>query len=219
MADLSLYSIKATLILDNEGNRLYTKYYSPPHADTEASSTSLTSSKDQKAFEKSLFAKTNKQNSDVLIFDNHLIVYKQILDVSIYLVASSVTENEAMLFQVLIGIKDALSIVLANTGSSSSNSMGGSSNSSSGGAGSGGIDKRAVLEHYDLVSLVIDEAIDSGIILEVDPTILANRTSKMPKSGSALDGGVPTIELSEQGLHNVFQFARGKLTEKLRQFQ
>jgi hypothetical protein len=217
MADLSLYSIKATLILDNEGNRLYAKYYSPPHAESEASATnSLVSVKEQKQFEKSLFAKTNKQNSDVLIFDNHLIVYKQILDVTIYLIATSVSENEAMLYQVLIGIKDALSIVLTNTGSS--NSMGGGSSGSSG-AGNGGIDKRAVLEHYDLVSLVIDEAIDSGIILEVDPTVLANRTSKMPKSGSALDGGVPSIELSEQGLQNVFQFARGKLTEKLRQFQ
>lgn len=214
MADLSLYSIKATLILDNEGNRLYAKYYSPPHGETEATATnSLVSVKEQKQFEKSLFAKTNKQNSDVLIFDNHLIVYKQILDVTIYLIATSVSENEAMIYQVLIGIKDALSIVLANTGSS--NNMGGGSS----GAGSGGIDKRAILEHYDLVSLVIDEAIDSGIILEVDPTVLANRTSKMPKSGSALDGGVPTIELSEQGLQNVFQFARGKLTEKLRQFQ
>ena len=54
MSNLSLYSVKAVLILDAEGNRLLAKYY--PHA------TELAAVKDQRAFEKSLFDKTRRTN-------------------------------------------------------------------------------------------------------------------------------------------------------------
>lgn len=195
MADLSLYSVKATLILDNEGNRVFAKYYSAPHPDpaTAASSPAAgTSVKDQKAFEKGLFSKTNKQNADVIIYDNHVVVYKQVVDVIIYIVATSLNENEAMLYQVAVGLRDALDILLNHS-----------------------VDKRTILENYDLVALAIDETVDSGIILEVDPVVIAARTSKAPTNEPSFNN----IELSEQGLQNVFQFARGKLSERLRQFQ
>jgi hypothetical protein len=54
MSNLSLYAVKAVLILDTEGNRLMTKYY--PHA------TAFAAVKDQRAFEKSLFDKTRRTN-------------------------------------------------------------------------------------------------------------------------------------------------------------
>lgn len=194
MADLSLYSVKATLILDNEGNRVFAKYYQAPHADPAASASTPAAStvKEQKAFEKGLFSKTNKQNADVIIYDNHVVVYKQIVDVIIYIVASSLNENEAMLYQVVVGLRDALDVLLSHS-----------------------VDKRTILENYDLVALAIDETVDSGIILEVDPVVIAARTSKAPTNEPSLNN----IDLSEQGLQNVFQFARGKLTERLRQFQ
>lgn len=36
-------------------------------------------------------------------------------------------------------------------------------------------DKRTLIENYDLVSLAIDEIVDDGIILEVDPVVVAGR--------------------------------------------
>lgn len=176
MTDVSLYSIKATLILDSDGNRVFAKYYTAPHGDDSTNSTALSSTaavKDQKAFEKGLFSKTNKQNADVIIYDNHVVVYKQVVDVIIYIVACSLSENEAMLYQVVVGLRDALDILLVHA-----------------------VDKRTILENYDLVALAIDETVDSGIILEVDPVVIAARTSRAPTSEPSFNN----IELSEQGV-------------------
>lgn len=191
MADLSLYSVKAVLLLDSEGKRIFTKYYQPPwennndHHDIANYSIS-----EQKNFEKGLFGKTNKQNGDVLIYDSKVVVYKQNLDLSLYIVASSIDENEAMLYQVLMGLRDALEYLLKRS-----------------------VDKRTALENYDLLSLAVDETIDSGIILEVDPNVIASRVSKAPVNEPSLNN----IDLSEQGLMNAYQFAKGRLADRLRQ--
>lgn len=50
MVNLSLYSIKAVILLDAEGNRVLAKYYGTEH----------TSVKQQKLFEKGLFDKTKR---------------------------------------------------------------------------------------------------------------------------------------------------------------
>jgi hypothetical protein len=50
MVNLSLYAIKAVVLLDAEGNRVLSKYYGKDYANT----------KDQKAFEKGLFDKTKR---------------------------------------------------------------------------------------------------------------------------------------------------------------
>jgi coatomer subunit zeta len=185
--EISLYAVKAVLILDNEGNRLFAKYYHPPYGQTEVGH--LANVKDQKSFEKGLFAKTNKQNSDVIIYDSSVVVYKQIVDISLYVVGG-LEENEAMLYQVVMGLRDAIEILLQHS-----------------------VDKRTLLENYDLIALAVDETIDSGIILEVDPSIIAARVSRAPQTEPSLSN----IDLSEQGLQNFYQFARGKFTERLRQ--
>lgn len=50
MVNLSLYSIKAVVLLDAEGNRVLAKYYGQEYPNL----------KDQKAFEKGLFDKTKR---------------------------------------------------------------------------------------------------------------------------------------------------------------
>lgn len=50
MVNLSLYSIKAVLLLDAEGNRVLAKYYGSDY----------TNLKEQKAFEKGLYDKTKR---------------------------------------------------------------------------------------------------------------------------------------------------------------
>ena len=42
------------------------------------------------------------------------------------------------------------------------------------------VDRRTIIESYDLVSLAIDEIVDDGIILETDPTIIVQRVSRAP---------------------------------------
>jgi hypothetical protein len=189
-AELSLYSVNAVLILDSEGKRLFAKYYSPPYTTPGEVSDQLASSvKDQKSFEKGLFSKTNKQNADVIIYDSKAVLYKQIVDISIYVVGS-MDENEAMLYQLVVGLRDAIELLLKHS-----------------------VDKRTLLENYDVVSLAVDEAIDSGIILEVDPVIISSRVSRAPVNEPSINN----LDLSEQGLKNVYQFAKGKLSERLRQ--
>lgn len=76
------------------------------------------------------------------------------------------------------------------------------------------VDKRTIVENYDLVSLAIDEIVDDGIILETDPTIICQRVSKAP----AQDVDLRRIDpFSEQGVNNLAQLGKAKLTDWLRQ--
>lgn len=63
-----MYAVTALLILDNEGNRVVAKYYSPPHGAAAELGVGaggpgmpgLLTLKEQKAFEKSVFEKTRR---------------------------------------------------------------------------------------------------------------------------------------------------------------
>jgi hypothetical protein len=76
------------------------------------------------------------------------------------------------------------------------------------------VDKRTIIENYDLVSLAIDEIVDDGIILETDPTIIVQRVSKAPTQDVT---NLKGIDLSEQGMNNLAQFGKAKLGDWLRQ--
>lgn len=75
------------------------------------------------------------------------------------------------------------------------------------------VDKRTIIENYDLVSLAIDEIVDDGVILETDPTIIVQRVSRAP----AQDVPIGRIDLSEQGVNNLAQLGKSKLADWLRQ--
>ena len=74
-------------------------------------------------------------------------------------------------------------------------------------------DKRTLIENYDLVSLAIDEICDDGIILEVDPVIVASRVSRPPAQDVQLKG----VDFSEQGVMNLLEIGKSKLAERMRQ--
>ena len=78
----------------------------------------------------------------------------------------------------------------------------------------GATDKRTIVENYDLVSLTIDETIDDGIILETDPVMIASRVSRAPAADAP---NMKSIDLSEQGLLNAWEFGKRRLAEGLRQ--
>ena len=70
----SLYTIKGIVVLDNDGNRIWAKYYDPDM---------LVLQKEQLKFEKRLFAKTSRVNVDdveIVMLDNMTILYKSKVD-------------------------------------------------------------------------------------------------------------------------------------------
>ncbi|KAL4659886.1 coatomer subunit zeta-1-like isoform X1 [Arapaima gigas] len=98
----SLYTVKAVLILDNDGNRLLSKYYDPEL---------YPSIKEQKNFEKNVFNKSHKADNEIAFLEGMTIVYKSSIDVFFYVVGSA-QENELMLMGVLNCLFESLSQIL-----------------------------------------------------------------------------------------------------------
>lgn len=114
--NLSLFSVNAILILSTDDrSRILTKYYSSPHAPPNSKShpgaNPYPSVKEQKAFEKGLVEKTNKQSSDIILYDGRVVVFKMEGDVMLYVVGGA-EENEILLFGVVLALRDSLSILL-----------------------------------------------------------------------------------------------------------
>ncbi len=116
--NMSLFSVNAILILSNDdSSRILVKYYSPPHIPHNAQGNNYPganpypSVKDQKAFEKGLLEKTAKQTTDVILYDNKVVVFKMESDVMLYVVGGA-DENEIMLYNVILALRDSLNILL-----------------------------------------------------------------------------------------------------------
>ncbi|KAI7906555.1 Longin-like domain-containing protein [Cokeromyces recurvatus] len=101
MVNLSLYSIKAVILLDAEGNRVLAKYYDNEH----------TTLKQQKQFEKGLFDKTKRAQGEVILYDNQIVLYRSNIDIFFYVVGS-MEENELILLSMLNAFYDAVSTLL-----------------------------------------------------------------------------------------------------------
>lgn len=92
-------------------------------------------------------------NSEIIMFDGQIVVFKQIFDLFIYIWGPS-NENELILNHALVNFCEALTLLL------------------------GQIDKISVLDNYDVVTLTLDETIDGGIILETNPSVIVSRVTK-----------------------------------------
>ena len=102
MVNLTLYTVKAVVMLDSEGGRVLAKYFGTDYA----------SAKDQKAFEKGLYDKTKRApHGEILLFDNQVVLYRFHEDVFFYIVGMP-EENEAMLLVILNAFSDAVSMLL-----------------------------------------------------------------------------------------------------------
>lgn len=187
--NISLYTISAVLILDNEGKRLFANYYQ--NSQQSNHDTQLNTIQQQLKFESQLFSKIYKVNQDIILYDNHLITYKQSND-CILVVVAKLNENESLIYSVLTNLFEALSILLENT-----------------------VDKSTILEKYDLVTLAIDETIDDGIIIEIDPAIIVSRVTNAP--AASMEINLKNIDISEKGVWNALSFASKKLGERLQQ--
>jgi len=140
----SLYSVKGIVFLDNDGNRILAKYYDD---------TIYPSLKEQREFEKNLFAKTHKANSEILMYDGLTVVYKQSVDLFFYVLGSS-RENEILLTSVLNCVFDSISQVLRKA-----------------------VEKRSLYDNLDVTMLIVDEVVDGGIVMESDANSLVQRVA------------------------------------------
>ncbi|KAG7194138.1 Golgi-to-ER vesicle coat component [Scheffersomyces spartinae] len=191
--NISLYTVSAVLILDNEGGRVFAKYYQSPE-DPSSTDGPLSNLTGQTKFEKSLFEKINKMNQDIILYDNHLVTYKQTNDVIIVVVAK-LNENESLIYSLCANLLESLTVLLDRA-----------------------VDKLTILEKFDMVALCVDETIDDGIILEIDPAIVVSRVTNPPSSSSlATDTGSLKLDLSERGFMNALSFASKKIGERLQQ--
>uniref|UniRef100_A0A6B2LKQ3 Zeta-coat protein n=1 Tax=Arcella intermedia TaxID=1963864 RepID=A0A6B2LKQ3_9EUKA len=102
--NMSLYSIRAVMILDNVGNRFVAKYF--PKSKDE-----FDSRKSQETFEKKLFDKTNRSAAEIVMFDGYLVVYQSCADVIFYVVGPQ-DENELILLSALNTFKDTIDSLL-----------------------------------------------------------------------------------------------------------
>ena len=119
-SNLTLFAVNAILILSAEdSSRILAKYYAAPHPPLGLSDKSnnypganpYPTVKDQKAFEKGLFEKTAKQTSDIILYDNRVVLFKTESDVMLYVVGGA-DENEILLYNVILALRDSLNILL-----------------------------------------------------------------------------------------------------------
>ncbi|KAL1829284.1 hypothetical protein ACET3Z_007696 [Daucus carota] len=170
-------SVKNLLLLDSEGKRVAVKYYSDDWPTNQS----------KLAFEKSLFAKTQKTNArteaEITLFDENVVVYKFVEDLHFFVTGGD-DENELILASVLNGFFEAVTVLLRSS-----------------------VDQREALTNMDLIFLCIDEIIDGGLILETDGTTIAGKVAS-----HTIDEGAP---LSEQTITQALAAAREHFTRSL----
>lgn len=147
VVDPTCPTVRNVLLLDSEGKRIAVKYFTPDWQTVSA----------QANYEKAVFAKTSRTNArgeaEIIMFDDHLVVFKTLGDLTFY-VTGSQEDNELILYTVLQAFYESVSFLLRQQ-----------------------VDKKTVLENLDLVLLAVDEIVDAGLILETDPQVVAARVS------------------------------------------
>jgi hypothetical protein len=219
-----LHVVQALLILDNEGRKLFGKYYTDQvvaksvRSDQQQQQQQQDDGKEEAkreqraAFERKLWTTLRKRpTGEVALVDRHLVLYKHNLDVTVFLVGSAhaLDCNELMLQVTLEGFFEALDTLLKYTiflliliiiiTLTICRPQ---------------VDKRAILDEYDTVVHLADACIDLGGVI-LDPEA-ASLVSKLTQSGhgpssSSLAGG----RLPEPSLSGALQFAKDALAKRI----
>jgi len=144
-------TIKAVTVLDENGKRLYGKYFDKSEFPTV---------KDTILFERQLLKRTSKplKINDELIdhFNGLTVVGQRAIDIYMYIIGGD-TENELTLSYLLQSIVDALNSITTQGNS---------------------LDKSQLMQNFSKVLVIFDEAIsDGGVILETNSNRLINRVT------------------------------------------
>ena len=140
----TLYTIKAILMLDSNGARVWAKYYDPSIFPTH---------REQAAFEKNLFSKTEKANSEILMLDGLTILYKTNVDLYFYVIGGP-RENEVLLLSTLNCVFESVSQIVRKD-----------------------VESRNVFDNLGVIILAMDEICDGGIILESNANEIVSRVA------------------------------------------
>ncbi|NXP97396.1 COPZ1 protein, partial [Vidua macroura] len=168
----SLYTVKAIIILDNDGERLFAKYYDDTYP----------SVKEQRAFEKNIFSKTHRSDSEIALLDGLTVVYKSSIDLYCCVIGSA-TQNELMLTAVLNCLFDSLSQMLSPVGCPRCPQCPVGVSPCPVGcphipmSPRKNVERRALLDNMEGLFLAVDEIVDGGVILESDPQQVVHRVA------------------------------------------
>lgn len=170
--------IQAILILDSEGSRIYSRYYD---LSLEADTAR------QFELERQLHAKVSvpARDADMLLHQSHLVAVKSVEDVSLFVVVSD-QENELLAAAMLATLEEALLALLSGNP----------------------LDKYSLKQSMDLVMLCLDEMVDEGTILEMDPENVASRANMQ---GVDREGA-----LADQTLAQALMSARDQVLKSFR---
>ncbi|NXI97342.1 COPZ1 protein, partial [Psophia crepitans] len=129
--------------------------------------------KEQAAFERSVFSKTQWAGGEIACLEGLTVVYRSSVDLFFYVVGGC-QENELMLSAVLTCLLDTLGHLLRPKRAS-----GGETEAGHGVAARSRkeVEKRWLLENMEGTFLVVDEIVDRGVILESDPQQVIQRLS------------------------------------------
>lgn len=135
---MSVCRVKAVLLLDTEGHRVYSKYYNVDAA--------LTSRLGQSTFEQLLAEKAAKMQTkatetDITLIESYTAVFKVFTDVTLYILGDD-SENELLLQSLLDTLSEALDILYH-----------------------GEFEKKNIVESLELLMLAIDEMFEGGMVL------------------------------------------------------
>ncbi|XP_075701321.1 coatomer subunit zeta-2 isoform X2 [Rhinoderma darwinii] len=141
--DPTLYTVRAVIILDQDGDRLVAKYYD----------CTFPSLLEQREFEKKIFHRTQRSESEVILVDGVTALCQRSSDVMCYIIGGP-DENELMLLSALTCLCESLCHILRKQ-----------------------MDRNLLLENMDTVFLILDEIIDMGVILECESQQVIQRLS------------------------------------------
>ncbi|PAV89616.1 hypothetical protein WR25_19657 isoform B [Diploscapter pachys] len=160
----SIYNVKGIVILDQDGNRVIAKYYDKKMFGTV---------KEQKAFEKSMFQKTQRNTSaEILLLDGVTCLYRSNVDLYIYVLGSN-RENELILESLLNCVYDSISTVLRKV-----------------------VEKKALIDNMDTIILILDEVCDEGVVMETDVQAVVSRCALRGDEISLTDQSFSQVGMS-----------------------
>ncbi|EAR94478.2 clathrin adaptor complex small chain (macronuclear) [Tetrahymena thermophila SB210] len=172
----SISKVFSVAVLRNDGSRIYSKYYNSCFPDyfSTVKEGDLKDLNVQKAFEKNIFEKSRKlvnikamkpSDTEIFGYGRFTILFKILSDVQIYIIADP-DENEALLAAALKCLVDSMSNFSKEQ-----------------------INNKIVCENYEGLILIIDEIIDQGIIVNIEPGVIISRYT-MLDCDDALSAGV-----------------------------
>lgn len=202
---LSLYTISSFVILNDKGRRVFNKYYTNPfikyqqyEKSKESSNTQVPedlslNKKKQVEYERNVYKKIKEQhishNKDIelLVLDTKTIIYQKVNDLYFVMQSNSSSQNtnEILLQAVFEGIIKSLDLLL-----------------------DGSVDFGTIIDNYDLLALVVDEAIDDGIVLQFEESCIVNRITLMTQD----EGQININNIAEKGFKSAWGFAKNRFS-------